>query len=87
MILTLKPEQEAALKRSIRSGRYASQDEALSAALSLLAQQDASEEEREETKRIRAKYPTLVDLFADSPFKGLDIEFPRDPAPLRGVDF
>jgi Arc/MetJ-type ribon-helix-helix transcriptional regulator len=86
MALTLTPEQEALVERIVREGRYASQDEALSAALSLLAKQDVCEDQREETKRLRERYPTLVDLFADSPFKGLDLEFPRDPSPLRDVD-
>jgi len=87
MILTLTPEQEAALEQSVRSGRFGSQEEAVSAAFSSLTREDIAQGENEETKRLHEKYPTLVDLFADSPFKGLDIEFPRDKSPLREVDF
>jgi len=34
-----------------------------------------------------ARTQTLVELFRDSPFAGADIDFPRDPAPMRDVDF
>jgi Arc/MetJ-type ribon-helix-helix transcriptional regulator len=87
MTLTLTPDQEASLERIVRSGRYASQDEAINAALSLLSKQDTAADRQEETRRLHAKYPTLVDLFADSPLKGLDIEFTRDQSSLRDVDF
>jgi Arc/MetJ-type ribon-helix-helix transcriptional regulator len=86
MTLTLTPEQEASLERSVRSGRYASQDEAINAALSLLSKQDTAADQQAESRRLRTKYPTLVDLFADSPLKGLDIEFTRDQSPLRDID-
>ena len=84
MTLTLTTEQEAALERSVRSGRFASPEEALSAALSLLS--GSSHEEAATTELLHKKYPTLVDLFADSPFKGLDIEFTRDKSTLRDIE-
>jgi Arc/MetJ-type ribon-helix-helix transcriptional regulator len=87
MTLTLTPEQESTLERSVRSGRFASQAEAVNAAISLLTEVSEAEEQREQISKLHERYPTLVDLFADSPFKGLDIEFPRDPSPLREVNF
>ncbi|MES2392011.1 MAG: type II toxin-antitoxin system ParD family antitoxin [Acidobacteriota bacterium] len=87
MTLTLTPEQEAVVEHSVHSGRFSSAGDALSAALSLLQDQESALRRSEEARLLHEKYPTLVDLFEHSPFKGLDIEFPRDRSPLRDVEF
>ncbi len=86
MTLTLTPEQEAVLERSVRSGRFSSRDETVKAAFdSLDSEASLPEDERARLANLRSK--SLIELFRESPFAGLDIEFPRDPAPMRDVDF
>lgn len=85
MTLTLTPEQEAALERSVRSGRFASVDAALDAALKLLTGEEAlSPEEKERRAKIRSM--SLFELMQSSPLYGTEIEFERDQTPLRDLD-
>jgi Arc/MetJ-type ribon-helix-helix transcriptional regulator len=86
MTLTLTRDQEARLERSVQRGFYASQEEAVDAALNAIDPDNP----RSEAIRMRlaaVRKVNFVDLFRDSPFAGLDIEFPRDPSTLREVDF
>ena len=86
MTLTLTPEQEAALTSSVRSGQFASQEEAVDAAFASLVKRPRNlDVDFEKLKAARTQ--TLVELFRDSPFAGADIDFPRDPAPMRDVEF
>jgi Arc/MetJ-type ribon-helix-helix transcriptional regulator len=85
MTLTLTPEQEAALERSVRSGRFASKEEAVDAAFATL-QEPAQVSLSEKARLLHEKYPTLYDLMQASPFRDLDIEFPRDRTPLRDIE-
>jgi Arc/MetJ-type ribon-helix-helix transcriptional regulator len=86
MTFTLTPEQEALVEQSVRDGRFTSEEEAIGAAFGSL--REGTKITPELTARLRAvRKKTLVELFRDSPFAGLDMEFPRDPAPMRDVEF
>jgi len=81
MQVQLTPDQEAFIQRHVRNGRFATANDAVREALSLL--------EKREGRSLRPKVPgrkSLAQLFAESPFKGMDIEFPRDKDPLRPID-
>jgi Arc/MetJ-type ribon-helix-helix transcriptional regulator len=78
MEVHLSLRQEAFIQRRIRDCRFATPDEAVQAAVALLEQQECLELSRRSTSR-----KSLVQLFAESPFNGLDMEFPRDTHPLR----
>ena len=81
MEVQLTPDQEAFIQQRVRNGRFATADDAVREALSLL--------EERERRSLRPKISgrkSLAQLFAESPFKGMDIEFPRDKDPLRPVD-
>jgi hypothetical protein len=44
------------------------------------------ERERQRMKTRSSGRKSLAQLFAESPFKGLDMEFPRGKDPLRAVE-
>jgi putative addiction module CopG family antidote len=81
MEVHLTPDQEAFIQQRVRNGRFATADDAVREALSLL-----EERERRNLKPKISDRKSLAQLFAESPFKGLDIEFPRDKDPLRPLD-
>lgn len=87
MTVTLTPEQEALVERELQRGNFSSPMEAVSAALQLLERTNIHAEDDQRRRELRHKYPTLVDLFAASPFRELDIEFTRDKSPMRDIDF
>ena len=80
MEVHLKPEQEIFIQHSVREGTFATPDEAVQAAVDLL-------EERERTTHARnSARKSLAQLFAESPFRGLDMDFPRDQTPMRDIE-
>jgi hypothetical protein len=40
----------------------------------------------EPEERRPAGRKSLAQLFAESPFRGMNMEFPRDPSPMRSVE-
>jgi Arc/MetJ-type ribon-helix-helix transcriptional regulator len=85
MALTLNPEQEAVVERTVREGLFVSTDAALNAAVSSLATDEAlPEEEQRRRSHIRSK--TLYELMQESPLYGNEIEFERDRLPLRDIE-
>ena len=81
MEVRLTPALEAFLRQRVRVGRFATAEEAVREAISLL-----QEREGRSTKVRSTGRKSLAQLFAESPFKGLDLEFPRDEDPLRSVE-
>jgi Arc/MetJ-type ribon-helix-helix transcriptional regulator len=81
MTIELKPEQERIIREEIQSGRFRSPDEVLDYALAVLR-------ERSLPPKTGPQMPkkNLVELFAESPFKGLEMNFDRFPDILPPVD-
>jgi Arc/MetJ-type ribon-helix-helix transcriptional regulator len=86
--ITLQPHQEQAIQAAVSSGSFRSVEEFIDAAIAHLPEivppaTKARDQERAETGRSltvaeRRKLEgrkSLPELFADSPFKGLNIEF------------
>lgn len=74
MIEILKPELERRLREQMENGHFHDVDELLEKALDAL-------QEKKEPSAIRHRSggrKSLAQLFADSPFKGLDIDFERE---------
>jgi Arc/MetJ-type ribon-helix-helix transcriptional regulator len=86
MTVTLKPEQEAILGRVVREGRFASEQEALEAAVNSL-DPEATLPEEEKARRAVIRSKSLFELMQDSPMVGLNIEFERDRTPMRDINF
>lgn len=80
MEVHLTPDQEVFIQQRVRTGRFATADDAVREAVSLLV-----ERERHSAGPKASGRKSLAQLFAESPFKGMDIEFPRDKDPLRSV--
>lgn len=78
MEVHLSLRQEAFIQRRVRDGRFANSDEAVQAAVALLEEQEGKALSRRSTDS-----KSLAQLFAESPFRDLDIEFPRDKHPRR----
>ncbi len=72
-----QPKLEALIHQRMASGRYATVEDLLLRTL---------EASPETALRPNTERKSLAQLFAESPFRGLDMEFPRDPSPLRLVD-
>jgi putative addiction module CopG family antidote len=81
MEVHLTPDQEAFIQQHVSTGRFATADEAVQEAIMLL-----EERERQRVKTRPSGRKSLAQLFAESPFKGLDMEFPRGKDPLRSVE-
>jgi putative addiction module CopG family antidote len=81
MEVHIAPDQEEFIHRRVLNGRFPSAEEAVREAVSLLEEREI----REETAR-PAPRRSLARLFAESPFRGLDLDFPRQKNPLRAVD-
>ena len=76
MDIRINAEHQAWLEERIASGRFASAEHAIDEALVLLE----AREGRMPTPREPGK-KSLAQLFMEGPFRGLDIEFPRDNSP------
>jgi Arc/MetJ-type ribon-helix-helix transcriptional regulator len=66
-----QPELEALIQQRMASGRFGSVEEVLMAALKLAPEPE---------ERRPAGRKSLAQLFAESPFRGMNMEFPRDPS-------
>ncbi len=82
MTIELKPEQERILQEALRQGRFHSVEEALDRAIQSIA---SPQEPAKRGKRPPGK-KSLVELFAESPLKGLDLNFERAKDTGRPVD-
>jgi Arc/MetJ-type ribon-helix-helix transcriptional regulator len=97
MTFRLNPDLEARIEELIASGRFSSPEEVIRAGVDSLPteaatglgvlhpQSNISPELTARLRKVRKK--NLIELFRDSPFAGLEIDFPRDPAPMREVEF
>ena len=102
MVVQLAPDQEEFLLQRVRSGRFATMDEAVREAVGLLKEQEAGN-----IAKLAAGRKSLAQLFAESPFRGMDspsgadlvaamqaspykdisLEPARDRMPVRDVTF
>ena len=89
MTIELRPDQERIIREQLATGRYRSVDDVLDTALSGLphntqsdpaGRRDAVRHERPAGKK------SLVQLVAESPFKGLNLDFERDPDTGRAIE-
>jgi len=81
MTIELRPDQERIIQEQLASGRFRSVDEILDTALSNLpndAQSGAAAGSGVVGRQRPAGQKSLAQLFAESPFKGLELEFERD---------
>jgi len=85
-----KPELEALIHQQMQKGAFRSIEDVLLHALTLASASPSSDNHSPADLSRPLPYTgrkSLAQLFAESPFKGLDLEFPRDKNPLRPVDF
>ena len=87
MTIEPKPDQEKIIREQLASGRYRSVDEVLDTALSNLPHGEDSGVQSQAARRQRLPGPkSLAQLFAESPFKGLNLDFERDPDTGRSIE-
>ncbi len=85
-----KPELEALILQQMQNGAFRSIEDVLLHALTLASVSAPSNDHPPRDLSRPLPNPgrkSLAQLFAESPFKGLELEFPRDKNPLRPVDF
>ena len=78
----LTPEQENYLRQSVQNGRFATTEQALGTAIALLQRQELQGSSTPPSPQTKS----LARLFAESPLKGLDLNFPREKDQLRLVE-
>ncbi len=83
MTIRIKPETEQLVKEELQNGHFRSVDEIIFEGV-----QARREKERTPVESVGRKTPkkNLVELFAESPFKGLEMDFERFPDVLPPVD-
>ncbi len=74
MTITPRPEQEQLITQAIQAGLIHSADDALDLAVETLKDRLAAPVSKRPEGR-----KSLAQLFAESPLKGLDLKFERDP--------
>jgi hypothetical protein len=79
MTITLNDEQTRLLSEVVKAGAARSTEEAVDKAVRSL---HASATGR---RPVHEQVDNLADLFAKSPFRGLDMDFERDPDPGRDI--
>ena len=79
MTIELKPEDQKLIEEKLRSGAFHSVEEVIHRALVSLPTPEAAAEKKQPTKN-------LVELFAESPLKGLDLNLERDPDYGRDIE-
>ena len=89
MTIELRPEEQRIVNDAVRSGEYERPEDVIADALAAWRKQRPCPSEPldrtgKEPVHVRAK--NLVELFAESPFKGLDIEFKRDKDTGREIN-
>jgi Arc/MetJ-type ribon-helix-helix transcriptional regulator len=79
-----KPELERRVRARIRSGQFQNVDEVLEKALDALEEkaQDSSADQQPRTEGRKS----LVELFEESPLRGLDLDFSRNRSTGRPID-
>ena len=80
MTIHPRPQQEELIHAALQAGLIRSAEDALDVGLDHLRERIALPSKRSSGRK------SLVELFAESPFKGLDIDFARDPDPGRPID-
>jgi len=82
MTVHLKPEQEQVVGKAIQAGLIKTADDVVEVGVETIRQRLEA--------RVKAPIPpvakNLVELFANSPFAGLDIDFERDKGTGREVE-
>ncbi len=81
MTIQINPEQEWVIGRAIEAGLIESADQAVELGMRTIRQRLEGSQ-----KPLSALSDSLVDLFANSPFAGLDIHFERDDDPGRSIE-
>jgi hypothetical protein len=79
MTIELRPEDEKLIEEKLRSGAFRSVEEVIHRALVSLPTPVTAPE-------IKPPRKNLVDLFAESPLKGLDLNLERDPDFGRDIE-
>jgi Arc/MetJ-type ribon-helix-helix transcriptional regulator len=79
MTIELKPEDEKLIEEKLRSGAFRSAEEVIHRALVSLSTPEPALEKKPPRKN-------LVELFAESPLKGLDLNLECDPDYGRDID-
>jgi Arc/MetJ-type ribon-helix-helix transcriptional regulator len=84
----LRPETELLVEEEFRRGRFHSVDELIAYAIRTLREKDQSLACAETTveRRRPAGKKSLAQLFAESPFRGMAMDFERFPDSLRAGD-
>lgn len=83
MTIRIKPETEQLVKEELQSGHFRSVDEIIVEGVQARRQKDQSHAPPTGPKTPKKN---LVELFADSPFKGMAMNFERFPDTLPPVD-
>jgi hypothetical protein len=92
MTVLLKPDQAALVGEAIRAGLIETPDDVVSVGVEAIRQRLGTRPVAElppsmtERAPVHVRAKNLVELFADSPFKGLDIEFERDMDTGRDIE-
>jgi Arc/MetJ-type ribon-helix-helix transcriptional regulator len=88
MTIELKPEQERIIREAIQSGHFRSPDEVLDYAFAALREKSNAEQAAAKPPKLPRPEgkKNLAQLFAESPFKGLEIDFERDPDYGRDIE-
>jgi Arc/MetJ-type ribon-helix-helix transcriptional regulator len=82
MTIELHPDLEARITQLVESGRFSTPEDAIRAGIeSLPAEQGSKEDDFPEGAM------NLAELFAQSPFKGIDLDLSRDQSTLRDIDW
>ena len=77
-----QPEVEAIIHERLQSGQFEDINELLAKALNALEQKEATPKPRQRPPGRKS----LVELFAESPLKGLELDFSRNKSTGRPVD-
>jgi Arc/MetJ-type ribon-helix-helix transcriptional regulator len=86
MAVELKPETEQLVERELQSGHFHSIDELIAESLSAWHEKHPSEHPAPAPLHRRQGNKSLAQLFAESPFRGLEMNFERFPDLLPPVD-
>jgi hypothetical protein len=85
----LKPDQARIVGAAIQAGLIRTPDDVVEVGVETIRRQlNAGAEVRpsDKTLPVHRRAKNLVELFAESPFKGLDLDFERDPDPGRSIE-
>jgi hypothetical protein len=85
MTIDLKPEQERVVGRAIRAGLIQNADEVVEVGVETIRLRLEAHNHDALGAKDALTVEGLVELFANSPFAGLDMDFERDPDTGREV--